>query len=510
MARNHWMHMDARQTECLRVVGVLLLLTFIGVLCGVALTSFASDPPFTTDMPSVALTPSWPRPAAPPFPGAAVSAGSAVPGLPAANFSAILPKGVVLDDFVFLGKGNCINQQGQNFSGPILRYTSTALPDGSSPECTKLCLLVPSCTGYEVQQAAGSCYIFADGLFHPSAARGRLDAKCFWRHPMAKDTKTAFQGQEVLPVPKIIWSYWSNRPDSPEVQSLFVEACKASWRALNPDYEIRLLDESSLHEFLTPQDLPRTFEFLTVQHKSDAIRLALLLRYGGVWVDATTLMTHSLQSLLGSDPQIRTFFSLPPIWEDESLRANDTRVDWKDHAYNWFLESPPNDLFIRRVRDCAWQFLDGASRHDLRLTGMFTPQQLEIMKRLGIRTYLSSDACIFRTIFEDRALWNWFHSPRVRIHNPTGRMGFTWMANMTDYSQRIFHRVDQELAEEFITDEGLFMKFTGDMRKAMVLPVNPLAIWCWRNTLRLVLDSIGVDSLSHCARSGFAVQQRPM
>lgn len=41
-------------------------------------------------------------------------------------------------------------RQGQNFSGPILRYTSTALPDGSSPECTKLCLLVPSCTGYEV------------------------------------------------------------------------------------------------------------------------------------------------------------------------------------------------------------------------------------------------------------------------------------------------------------------------------------------------------------------------
>ena len=36
-------------------------------------------------------------------------------------------------------------------------------------------------------------------------------------------------------------------------------------------------------------------------------------------------MTHSLQSLLGSDPQIRTFFSLPPIWEDESLRANDAR-----------------------------------------------------------------------------------------------------------------------------------------------------------------------------------------
>ena len=33
-------------------------------------------------------------------------------------------------------------------------------------------------------------------------------------------------------------------------------------------------------------------------------------------------------------------------------------MSWKDHAYNWFLMAPPNDLFIRRVRDCAWQFLD--------------------------------------------------------------------------------------------------------------------------------------------------------
>lgn len=51
---------------------------------------------------------------------------------------------------------------------------------------------------------SSSCFILADGLFRPSAARGGL-ASCFWRHPMAKDTTTALQGQ-VLPVPKIIWS----------------------------------------------------------------------------------------------------------------------------------------------------------------------------------------------------------------------------------------------------------------------------------------------------------------
>jgi hypothetical protein len=33
------------------------------------------------------------------------------------------------------------------------------------------------------------CFIFADGIFHPSAARGGVDVKCFWKHPIAKDTQ---------------------------------------------------------------------------------------------------------------------------------------------------------------------------------------------------------------------------------------------------------------------------------------------------------------------------------
>lgn len=36
---------------------------------------------------------------------------------------------------------------------------------------------------------------------------------------------------------------------------LFVDACLASWKALNPEYEIRVLDDETVHEFLTPEDL---------------------------------------------------------------------------------------------------------------------------------------------------------------------------------------------------------------------------------------------------------------
>lgn len=37
---------------------------------------------------------------------------------------------------------------------------------------------------------------------------------------------------------------------------------------------------------------------------------------------------------------------------------------------------------------------------------------------------------------------------------------------MTHLGVRIFNRVDRELADEFINDHGLFMKYTRDMREA--------------------------------------------
>ena len=113
---------------------------------------------------------------------------------------------------------------------------------------------------------------------------------------------------------------------------------------------------------------------------------------------------------------------------------------------------------------------------------------------------------------------------------------------MTHLGDRIFNRVDHELAEEFINDRDLFMKYTSAMRQVrhihrvpehnmtaaicfffkiisslfhrltlssrqkkcwqeMVLPINPQAIWCLENTFRLVMNAIGVDSASRCETS---------
>lgn len=110
----------------------------------------------------------------------------------------------------------------------------------------------------------------------------------------------------------------------------------------------------------------------------------MICKYGGVWADATTLMTQPLDKILGSDMQVRTFYALPYPWTDQSLKDNDawhclqsmrqvfwgvehtsaedTRVTWLDHPQNWFLAAPPGDLFMLRLKECVWQFLAGVAR----------------------------------------------------------------------------------------------------------------------------------------------------
>lgn len=407
----------------------------------------------------------------------------------------------ILDQLVALGEGACTNQAGEQFrSEGALRYQSTLRSDGSSPECERMCLSIPSCTGYQVENS--SCFVIADGIFRPSSARdGSSGTRCFWRHPRARNTSDLYAGEQPA-IPKIMWTYWVNlHNETISPVGAFIDACTESMKALNPNYEVRRLDESSIHTWLNSSDLPFNWNDLHVEHKSDVIRLALLTKYGGVWADASTLMTHPIDQILGSDQNVRTFFGMETPWVDPSLRMNDTRLSWKDHPANWFMAAPKDDVFTTRLRDCVWQFMRNVNRKDFTISGMFSPLQLDMMRRLGINAYLSSDACMFRIIDEDIAMYNWYHSNQVRVLSPLGKLGFSWMIDMEDTQHQLFHKVNFTFGRELIDDPGLYMKFTRTMRKYMVEPVSPYDIWCKENTFRMVLDSIGVTPSRRCISS---------
>ncbi|WP_312242212.1 glycosyltransferase family 32 protein [Pantoea sp.] len=152
--------------------------------------------------------------------------------------------------------------------------------------------------------------------------------------PTLEDDVVLVSGQKDLPeILKTVWIWWPNL-NLPESVALMVNAIRAS----NPDHEITVLNQRTLSHWLP--ELNFTSSDLTLEHKSDVIRLELLYRYGGIWIDCNTLLFEDLSwvhrihqekpmDLIGYYREISTVNYLSPVIE------------------NWFLAAAPQNPFIR-------------------------------------------------------------------------------------------------------------------------------------------------------------------
>ena len=147
-------------------------------------------------------------------------------------------------------------------------------------------------------------------------------------------------------VPRLIWSLWDKGiENAPPMQS----TCLWSHRAANPTFEARQLDLQSAINMtnvlsLIPED---SWDNMTIQAKSDVIRVVLLHRYGGVWADATLCMVEGLEHWLHMDTDFTTF-----IRHDKKATKSKIRP-WMS---SWFMVSRPGGVVITALRDAVIRF----------------------------------------------------------------------------------------------------------------------------------------------------------
>ena len=93
-------------------------------------------------------------------------------------------------------------------------------------------------------------------------------------------------------IPNIIWSYWGQGLDqAPQL----VQMCRHNWLRMCPGWKIRMLDHNTIGKYLNLDSFYVPLEIDSYyQKKADMIRLALLEKYGGVWMDSTIFCTQKL------------------------------------------------------------------------------------------------------------------------------------------------------------------------------------------------------------------------
>ncbi len=134
----------------------------------------------------------------------------------------------------------------------------------------------------------------------------------------------------------IIYSLWLQGYDHAPDQ---VKTCLDRWSKLNPTYTFELLEESDVQSLL--RNFPTGINDITQQSVSDILRLALLEKTGGIWVDATVFPTKPLSEWFEKTVGDADFFS----YRHEVQKGNPTNRP----ISAWFLYASKGSTIIEKL-----------------------------------------------------------------------------------------------------------------------------------------------------------------
>lgn len=137
---------------------------------------------------------------------------------------------------------------------------------------------------------------------------------------------------------KRLFIYWyqgfQNSPD-------LVKKCLESWKFYNLLWEIIEIDQNNLYKWLPDLDRIETYN-ISYTHYADIVRLNLLKRYGGLWVDSTTFCNKPLDEWL-DDHLLSDFFCFSNPGPDRIIST-------------WFIYSSKDNYIISKWLDKVNKF----------------------------------------------------------------------------------------------------------------------------------------------------------
>ncbi len=158
--------------------------------------------------------------------------------------------------------------------------------------------------------------------------------------------RLAFYEKQSLPHQRadVIWFCWLQGIEkAPQI----VHICLASLKAHLPQKEIRLVDESNRKQYVTfPKHVEEKWakKQIPPAHFSDLLRLELLIRYGGTWMDPTVLCTGN--NYLAGSLDADLFFCQYKKSADAPYGG----------ISNWFITSCQNHPMLMALRDGLYAY----------------------------------------------------------------------------------------------------------------------------------------------------------
>ena len=155
---------------------------------------------------------------------------------------------------------------------------------------------------------------------------------------------------------KIIWQmWWQGEENAPDL----VKKCLNSVRKCYPENRV-VITKNNYKEYVDlPEVIIEKYEkgLINIAHFSDILRVSLLCAYGGVWIDATCLLTAKIpEEIL----QQEFFYFKSPTWVQNPRVPNinllsklvnvPTFLGGIHSGSNWFMVSAPQNYILDCLR----------------------------------------------------------------------------------------------------------------------------------------------------------------
>lgn len=178
-------------------------------------------------------------------------------------------------------------------------------------------------------------------------------------------------------LPKIIWTHW----DTPDINDKLKRILQKRREVLS-DWDVRFVTTKDVLADVPPQDLPKNFHKQKKQHQSDWMRMYLLEKYGGVWMDIGIIVNESIT----------------PLYKECAKQKADLCVFFIDAktvdpyypiVENWFIMAPRGSPLIK-----LWK-----AEYEKALDMGFLPYKKELMANnvIGLKNLFKKDDDVYLT-----------------------------------------------------------------------------------------------------------------
>ena len=167
------------------------------------------------------------------------------------------------------------------------------------------------------------------------------------------EAKEATREHTLSQVPRIIWTYWG---DGLAAAPCVVRLCVGNWERMHRhgSWDVRVLDNTTAPQYCPAlqqgrakgergADVRAALARMPAYKWADYVRLCVLERHGGVWIDASIFLTRSLEWVLPLQQRKRATW-LGYAWPGTAVAGHAPLIE------NWWMASPPRQPFVRAWR----------------------------------------------------------------------------------------------------------------------------------------------------------------